>query len=184
MPQNPVTQDHEQKDTLAIDVIEPGHDPRGGASPLFKRTRLALLEREHGRCWLSGMTAEESGHPLEAHHHPVERCFTERWDWPRFAADCKAGEWGVHAQAFDWDGFFAGSTTIIANDTGKPYVKVRDPYLFVDNMLVNGRLLAKQFHTTPNEGIHNLDGPRFLAEKYLAEGFKFSSIEVIHHEQE
>jgi hypothetical protein len=184
MERTPVTQDHEQTDTLKIDVIEPGHDARGSASALFRRTRLELIEREGGRCWLSGMTAEESGHPLEAHHRPVERCFAERWDWPRFARDCKAGEWGRYAQAFDWDSFFFGAETIIAPDTAKPYVKVVDPYQFVDNMLVNGRVLAKQYHTTPDEGQHDLDEPRFLAQKYLAEGYKFSSIEVIHHAQE
>lgn len=180
----PVTEDHEQKDTLKIDVIEPGHDARGSASALFKRTRPQLFEREGNRCWLSGMTAEESGHPLEAHHHPVERCFAERWDWPRFSKDCEAGEWGPHAQAFNWPAFFVGAVTIIAPDTGKPFVKVADPYLFVDDMLANGRVLAKQFHTVPDEGIHDLDGPRYLAQKYLAEGYKFSDIEVIHHSQE
>jgi len=35
----PVTENHEQKDTLVVDINVPGHDPRLGASALFVRTR-------------------------------------------------------------------------------------------------------------------------------------------------
>ena len=75
--------------------------------------------------------------------------------------------WGPYAQAFDFDMFLA--TT--------PF----DPYVFVDDMRVNGRLLCKQFHTGPDEGIHALPYPIYLAQKYLVEGYKFSDIEVVHH---
>jgi hypothetical protein len=180
----PVTEDHEQRETLTVDVIVPGHDARGDATPLFRHTRLQLIEREGGRCWLSGLTAQEAGAPLEAHHYPVERCFAEKWDWPRFAKDCKAGHWGPYAQTFDWDNFFAGATSITAEDTGKPYLKVVDPYAFVDNMLVNGRLLTKANHIGKDEGVHCLPEPIYLARKYLTEGYKFSEIEIIHHSQE
>jgi hypothetical protein len=184
----PVTEDHEKKDTLTADYIVPGHDARGSASALFVRTRKLLIAREHGRCWLSGMTAEDSGHPLEAHHHPVERCFAEAWDWPRFAAACKAGMWGSYAQSFDWDSFFIGATVVDvqADDdvSTYSYTKVVDPYLFVDDMTVNGRLLAKQFHIGKDEGIHDLPMPVYLAQGWLVEGYKFSDIEIIHHEQE
>lgn len=182
-----VEQDHEQRETISVDVIVPGHPARGAATALFKRTRLQLIEREHGRCWISGETLESSGAPLEAHHHPVERCFAERWDWLRFSNDCKLGMWGPYAQAFDWSSFLAGSTVVpVAATDDTPaytYIRVADPYLFVDNMLVNGMLLAKKFHTGPDEGIHNLPGPIHLAQKYIAEGYRFSKTEVIHHDQ-
>lgn len=180
----PVTEDHEQAETLAVNVIVPGHDARGAATPLFHCTRLALIAREGGRCWISGMTAEQSGHPLEAHHYPIERCFAEAVDWPRFSKDCVAGKWGTHAQQFDWAGFFKGSQLITRPDTGKAFVKVIDPYLFVDDMTVNGRVLAKQFHVGKDEGVHMLPEPIFLAQKYLAEGYKLSEFEIVHHEQE
>jgi hypothetical protein len=188
----PVTQDHEQKETLTVDVIVPGHDARGAATPLFSRTRKLLIARDGARCWLSGMTAEESGAPLEAHHHPVERCFAEMWNWPRFAEACKAGVWGPHAAAFDWDAFFVGAVTVnVPADPADPadpvpaysFLKVADPYLFVDDMTVNGRLLAKQFHTGKDEGIHDLPLPIYLAQGWLVEGYKFSNVEIIHHEQ-
>jgi hypothetical protein len=177
----PVTDDHEQTETLSVDVIEPGHDARGAATPLFVRTRKQLIDREKGRCWLSGMTAEQSGAPLEAHHYPIERCFAERIDWPRFAKDCQAGVWGQYAKAFDWTTFFQGCQNIVAEDTGNPYCKVVDPYSFVDNMLVNGLLLARVHHIGKDSGIHDLPQPIWLAQKYLAEGYKFSPTEVIHH---
>jgi hypothetical protein len=176
-----VTEDHELKEKFVVDVNTPGHDARGSATPLFHRTRMDLIGREKGRCWISGLTAKELGAPLEAHHHPIERSFAERIDWSAFAKDCQAGMWGPYAKGFDWTGFFAGAVTIIAEDTGLPYLKIADPYLFVDNMLVNGMLLGKQFHTGPNEGTHYLPWPLMLAQKYLAEGFRFSSKEVIHH---
>jgi hypothetical protein len=177
----PVTEDHEQTETLKTDVIEPGHETRGAATPLFKRTRLALIQREQGKCWLSGLTAKELG-PLEAHHWPVERCWAERWDWPRFAKAAQSGKFGPGPQGFDWTDFFKGGVTITAPDTGKPFCKVRDPYLFVDNMLVNGRLLGKQFHVHVDAGAHNLTESQWLAQGFLAEGYKFSPTEVIHHD--
>lgn len=180
----PVTDDHELKETLVVDYNTPGHDARGPATPLFHSTRLQLIARERGRCWLSGMTAAEAGAPLEAHHYPVERSFAEGWDWPRFAKDCQSGRFGQYAQGFDWVAFFVGAQTVIREDTGKPYVKVADPYLFTDNMLVNGMLLAKQFHTGPDQGKHTVPDSIWLAQGYLAEGFKFSDIEIIHHSQE
>ena len=179
-----VTDDHEAKETLALDIYVPGHEARGSATPLFLRTRKELIARMRGRCWVSGMTAEESGHPLEAHHYPVERCFATAWDWPRFMKDCMAGHWGPYARAFDWATFFKGSTLVTREDTGKPYVQVVDPYLFVDDMTVNGRLLSKQYHIGKNEGVHGTTEPILFAAKYLAEGYKLTDFEIIHHEQE
>jgi len=185
-----VSDNHEQKETLSVDVIIPGHNPRGAATPLFIRTRKELLVREEAECWLSGMTADDARAPLEAHHYPVERCFAEAWDWVQFSKECIAGHWGPYAQAFDWAAFFVGATTVtVAADLSDPsspvpeysYLKVTDPYVFVDDMTVNGRLLAKQFHTGKDEGVHNLPEPVWLAQKYLVEGYKFSPSEIIRH---
>lgn len=166
-----VEQVHEQKETLSVDILIPGHAPRT-ESALFERTRKKLIAREGGRCWISGMTAEELGHPLEAHHHPIERCFAEIVDWPRFAEDCKAGKWGPYAQAFDWHEFFDGA------EHGKPL----DPYLFVDDMTVNGLLLGKDFHTKKDQGIHMTTYPDWIIQKYAVEGYQFTPGEKIHHE--
>lgn len=161
-----VTDIHEEKNTFAVDVNIPGHEERT-ATPLFDRTRALLIEREGARCALSGMTAEESGHPLEAHHHPIERSFANMIDWHLFADVCKRGRWGPHAAAFDWDHFLAQ----------QPF----DPMLFVDDMTVNGLLLAKQFHTGADQGIHCLPFPVWIAQAYGLEGYQFSKVEIIHH---
>ena len=55
-----VTETHEEKLTLAVDVLLPGHEARGSASALFTRTKKALAERDGNRCWISG-----HGHRLD-----------------------------------------------------------------------------------------------------------------------
>jgi hypothetical protein len=165
-----VTDTHEEKETLSVDVLLPGHEARGDASALFIRTKKALAERDGNRCWLSGETPEEAG-PLEAHHFPIERSTATGIDWALVQADCAAGEFGLTqtqrdaAKAFDWSKFDPA-----------------DPYSFVDNMLVNGVLLAKRFHTAKDSGIHTMPHPLWIFQRYAREGYQFSPTEVIHHE--
>jgi hypothetical protein len=153
-----VTKNHEQKETLAVDVIVPGHEPRT-ETPLFERTRKVLIESSGGRCWVCGGTHESSGHPLEAHHYPIERSMAEAIDF------------GPQSQLrrdfpqFDWDAFDANP----------------DPYLFVDDMTVNGLLLCKAHHTGADEGIHAMPHPLWVAQRYAREGYRFTPTEVIHH---
>lgn len=161
-----VTRTHEEKETLVVDVNLPGHEPRA-TTALFRHTKQKLIEREGGRCFICGGTAESTGHPLEAHHHPVERSLANMVDWPLFRSECEAGMWGAHAAAFDWSGFDPA-----------------DPYTFVDDMTVNGLLLCKEHHTGRDEGIHDMPYPLWIAQKYGREGYQFSVIEIIHHEQE
>lgn len=197
-----VTEVHEEKLTLAVDVNIPGHAARGSATPLFEHSRQALIEREGGKCWVTGLTAAQLGEPLEAHHFPIERCFAEGIDWQRFARDCRRGDWGPHAAAFDWDRFFLGAKVrkieapeqvIPASHYGPSftiparvvrYLIPVDPYLFVDDMRVNGRLMGKRYHTAKDQGVHTLPEPIWLAQKYMVEGYRFSAVEVIHHAQE
>ncbi|MGS1116037.1 HNH endonuclease [Castellaniella sp. UC4442_H9] len=155
-----VEQIHEERETLTVDVNIPGHDPRK-ATALFERTRRLLIAREGGRCWVCGRTAEESGHPLEAHHHPIERSFAEMIDWSPGSLIRR------DFPAFDWAHF-----------------DPTDPYSFVDDMTVNGRLLCKDHHIGRDEGIHALPYPIWLAQRYGKAGYKFSDIEIIHHDQE
>lgn len=155
---------HEEKETLSVDINIPGHDPRV-TTPLFSETRLKLLERDGEHCWVCGENHKSSGLPLEAHHYPIERCFTTGVDWAMFAEQAKAGKWGPNAQSFDWASFDPAN-----------------PHDFVDNMLHNGRLLCKKHHTAAGNGVHTLPMPIFDAQAYLKEGYTFSAAEVIHHE--
>lgn len=155
----PVTDTHEERETLSVDVLLPGHAARV-TTPLFTRTRHELLTREGARCYVCGCTADEVG-PLEAHHHPIERCFAEAIDWgpaSRVRRDFPAFDWA----AFDRAG--------------------QDPYLFVDDMRTNGLLLCKAHHTGKDEGIHDLPFPIWIAQRYGREGYRFSAAEVLHHE--
>ena len=159
-----VEQQHEEKETLTVEVEIPGHDPRV-TTELFRKSKLALIARDGARCYICGRTAEESGHPLEAHHYPVERSLATAWDWPRFIRDCKAGAWGPHAQAFDWDSF----------DPARPYS-------FVDDQTVNGMLLCKEDHTGADTGIHALPFPLWIWRKYAPEGYEIRPGEHLKHE--
>ncbi|KVN83485.1 hypothetical protein [Burkholderia ubonensis] len=185
-----VTQVHVQRETLEFEVNIPGHEARV-TTALFSHTRKLLIEREGGRCWVSGATAEESGHPLEAHHYPIERSLANMVDWKLFADDAKRGVWGPHAKAFDWDKFFEGAreeAVQIAADpeSGEPARTVRvlvpvDPYLFVDDMTVNGLLLSKPFHTGKGLGIHDVPYPVWAILRYTREGYQFNRVLRVHH---
>jgi hypothetical protein len=153
-----VTKIHEERESLAVDVNVPGHGPRV-STPLFIKTRKHLIEREGGRCWVCGRTAEEAGHPLEAHHYPIERSFAEMIDWSPGAQIRK------DFPTFGWGSF-----------------EESNPYTFVDDMNVNGRLLCKDHHIGKDEGVHALPEPVWLAQRYGKEGYQFSSVEIIHHE--
>ncbi|WP_322069983.1 hypothetical protein [Paraburkholderia bannensis] len=156
-----VEQIHTEKETLSVEVNIPGHEPRK-TTALFERSRKQLLERDGARCFVCNATAEESGHPLEAHHHPIERCFAEMIDWEHFKQDALAGFWGEHIRAFDWASFTHWEQ-------------------FVDDMTVNGLLLCKEHHTGKDAGIHALPFPIYIAQKYGRDGYQFSPVEVLHH---
>jgi hypothetical protein len=159
------TQDHDQAETLKVEVIIPGHEPRT-TTELFRRSRAQLLA-ECPWCAICGATAEESGHPLEAHHHPIERSLANMVDWGRFADDAKRGLWGDKAAAFDWSAFHPDQWET-----------------FVDDMTVNGLMLCKAHHTGGDEGIHALPFPLWIAQRYGREGYRFSAVEIIHHHDE
>lgn len=153
-----VTEIHEEKNTFHIDVFIPGHAPRV-TTPLFHKSRLHLIERERGRCHVCNRTAGETGHPLEAHHFPIERSFAEMIDWSpgsQIRRDFPSFGWGSFDEA--------------------------DPYTFVDDMNVNGLLLCKEHHIGKDAGIHALPHPVWVAQKYGKEGYQFSPTEIIHHD--
>jgi hypothetical protein len=88
-----MTKAHAERETLSVEVNIPAHADRK-TTALFRHTREQLIQRELGKCWICQRTAAEAGHPLEAHHHPIERCLAEMIDWPRFAAHAKRGTVG------------------------------------------------------------------------------------------
>lgn len=149
-----VTQIHEEKNTFQVDVNIPGHEPRV-TTPLFTKTRLHLIERDKC-CYVCG-SPHSKEHPLEAHHWPIERSFAEMIDWSegsQIRKDYPNFGWGSFDEA--------------------------NPYTFVDDMNVNGRLLCKSHHIGKDEGVHALPEPVWLAQRYGKEGYKFSEIEILH----
>lgn len=161
-----VTETHYLKDTFSVEVETPGHEKRGAASILFRKTKREIydlapvltLHPEPGRCFICNATEEELGEPLEAHHFGIEWSFGEGpIDWDRVKVDFPY---------FDWDKF-----------------DPTDPMSFVDDMTAQGLLLCKKHHTGRDEGIHNLPFSLWIAQRYLKDGYKFSDLEIIHHEE-
>lgn len=149
-----VSEVHEEKETLSVDVEIPGHAPRGAATPLFIRTKRILMERMDGRCFICNGTEAEVG-PLEAHHMGIERSFaTAPIEWEKVKADFPN---------FDWEHFDAA-----------------DPLSFVDDMSAQGLLLCAKHHRGKDEGIHTIPWPLFIVQRYLKDGYKFSDLETIH----
>ena len=184
-----VTAAHIERESLSVALHIAAHSVRGSATPLFSRSRLALIEREGGRCWVCGRTHEQSGHPLEAHHRPIERCFAEITNYKLVEADALAGHLGPYAAGFDWQTFWVGATEVTIGVPATPwraayqftYLRPVNPYLFVDDMRVNGRLLCKDHHTVKGRAYHTAPEPVILGEKYAIEGYDFSDVEVIGH---
>ncbi len=159
-----MTDAHTEVETLKVDVNIPGHADRV-TTPLFTHTRQQLLKRMPG-CYVCGSTAGSN----EAHHYPIERCLAEMIDWNLVAIDAASGNLGVTqaqreaAQKFNFDGI------------------EEDPYRFVDDMTVNGLTLCKTHHIGRDEGIHAMPHPLWIAQRYGKEGYKFSDVEIIHHQ--
>jgi hypothetical protein len=168
-----MTAAHVERETLQIDANIPAHDARV-TTPIFARTRALLIAREGGRCHICGQTAEETGHPLEAHHHPIERCFAAEIDFALVYAAVRSGNILVPERqlaamrAFDWTLLLAAPSRWVE---------------FVDDMTVNGLLICKDHHTAVDDGIHTIPAPIWYAQRFAKEGTKFNSREVIHHDQ-
>lgn len=167
-PQNQNSNVHEQRETLTIDIFIPNHEIRK-ESPVFNHTRDILLKATP-TCFICGRTGEQAGQPLEAHHSYIEWSYANAVDWAIVKDLCNKGEWGFtqrqrdEAKNFDWSKF-----------------EEANPYSFVDNMLVNGLILCKDHHTGKDEGIHMMDHPRWISQRFLKQGFDFSPTEVINH---
>lgn len=146
-PHADVRQPRAETGTQHVEVNIPGHEPRTTTAP-FPRARPSRIDRAGARCYVCGATADEAGHPLEAHHHPIECSLMNLIDWLRFAADARTGMWGKHAQAFDWDNFDPAH-----------------PETFVDDMAINGMLLCKQHRTGQDEGRHTRPFPLFIVQR-------------------
>lgn len=160
-----VTEIHDLKDTMHVEVETPGHAARGSSSSLFNRTKKALYlsvvppfipKAEAGRCFICCKSEEELGTPLEAHHFGVEFSFANApilWDLV-----------ALDFPNFDWTNFDR-----------------TNPMMFVDNMQAQGLLLCKRHHTGNDSGIHTMPFGLWLMQRYLADGYKFSETELIDH---
>lgn len=146
---------HEQKISFQVDVNLPDHAERTTTSK-FLHSKKELIKKVNGKCWICGRTEETSGHPMEAHHYPIERSLAEGVDWALVKTDFPE---------FDW----------------LTFNEKQDPYFFVDDMMVNGMLLCKNHHTALNMGIHTMPHPLWVIQRYLKAGYQYTGTESIIH---
>lgn len=160
----PDTAAHADKSTLTVVVNVPPHIERK-ASATFERTRPLLIARESDRCFICGRTSAEVGAGHEAHHCLMEWCLAYCSDWHIVKAICLDGEWGesnaqrLAAKSFDWSGWDLDSPTPHQIES------------FVDDMTVNGQLLCKEHHTGAGTGKHEMDHPRWVAQRFVKDGY-------------
>lgn len=150
-----MTDSHEEKETLQVDVFIEEHKDRT-STPLFEKTRKEFIEKTGGVCWICGINEKDNGEPLQVHHRHIERCFAEEEiDWDKVKED---------VPEFDWNSF-----------------DPKDPYSFVDNCHYNGRVLCRTHHTKKYSGAHTIPYSLWVMQRYLKDGTRFSPTEVIKH---
>jgi len=122
------------------------HAPRT-ETPIYARTHKQRVAVDN-RCWVCRRTAEESGHPRETHHHPIERSLAEMIDFELVQADCVAGEYGDAARQFDREDFWNDSTPRPMPSPGKTAPSSRSPsaYASVPRVPVAYRLFGDTTH--------------------------------------
>ena len=174
MQPSAVTQIHDEKETLLVDVNLPGHDERI-TTPLFTRTRSEMLEKIGHRCEISGCTEDEAG-PVEFHHFFVERCLATAVDPERLYC------WIVKLKERSEAALAWFDSQLKAGDSFEQIWA--DPYAFTDDMTVNGMGICKRLHTGKGEGIHYLPFPLWQLWVTGNQSFVFVGQDAVKDEQE
>ena len=155
----PVTDNHEEKGTLTVDVIIPGHDPRVD-TPEYRQSHIEAVKRDGG-CLVCG-----KADTLETHHVFVERCMTNLVD--RGSLETMLN-WIHNASAAA-----IAQLASLSSDA--------DMMQFVDST-ANLLTLCHDHHLGKDEGIHMMDFPRWAAQWYGVEGYQYTADETLHHER-
>ena len=82
--------EHEQRETLQIDIFYPDHPPRT-ESALFRKTKRSLIQHRNVPCFVCGATESR-----EVHHFHVEWADADGVDWDKMRQ--------LHP-GFDWEQF-------------------------------------------------------------------------------
>lgn len=159
-----VNEDHEEKETIVVDVNLPGHGARV-TTPLFSRSREEAIKEFGDRCFMCNRTSEEAGEPIEWHHVFVERCLAEAVDWYR-------------VREYIGKLFVLISRAKAFCDANSEIDDIMD---LVDDMRVNGMPLCKEHHTGASEGLHYLPAPLHQLFATGRDGFIFDHGKPIEH---
>lgn len=153
-----VTQIHQVNKTLKETYNVPGHAPRS-RSDVFTATRKQLVDISDTPCYICGVrqsTMKDANQNLygstqmEQHHCIVEYALANAVDWDILKQE--------HPDFPDWDK--------VDSTDAKTYK------YFVDSAY-NSKILCDVHHRGTNRGIHAIEYPVWLAQKYVQKTFNF-----------
>jgi hypothetical protein len=149
---NPANE-HEQKLTLSIDILDPDHGNRKaeGETDIYRASRHLLVDVQKQCCFICGTRQQ-----LETHHQFVE------WYQANGVDFSPGSELRQDHPDFDWEGFDKAGG---------------DPAFFVDSAY-NLLVLCKKHHTGKDHGIHMLPHGIWLYQKYKIASEVFSPDEL------
>jgi hypothetical protein len=148
MDDKSVDQIHEIKRTLYEDYFVPAHAPRT-ESDLYKLTHHDLVNVQDAPCYICGIRKSTGGN-METHHFHCEWSLSNSVDWSVMKA--------AHPDFDGWD-----------------KVKPEDPstfYNFVDSVY-NMLVLCDVHHRGKFHGIHAVEHPVWIAQKFMKSDFTF-----------
>lgn len=91
-----VENEHEQRETIEIDLFYPDHPPRT-ESALFRRTKHHLINVLDTPCWVCGTKKDR-----EVHHFHAEWADSEGIDWDKMRALHPNFPWSTFSEASDF----------------------------------------------------------------------------------
>lgn len=153
---------HEVKKTMVEDYFIPGHDPRTN-SDVYNKTHNDLVNIKDTPCWICGVKKSTipdiaqnlyGAKDMETHHFHLEWSLADAVDWNVLKA--------MHPDFPNWDKIDPNNS-----DTYKYFVD--DEY----NMYV----LCDVHHRGTYRGIHAIEFPVWIAQKYIRKDFKFINLE-------
>lgn len=149
---------HEVKKAMFEDYFVPGHEPRT-ASSLYTKTHDNMINNLDMPCFICGVSKSKindttvntcGATQLETHHFILEWSLANAANWDVLKQ--------MHSDFPDWDKIVPGDESTYFNFVDHPY-----------NMLI----LCDIHHRGKFHGIHAIEYPVWVAQKFMQSTFKF-----------
>lgn len=180
--------EHEQKETIRLDIFEPGHEKRT-ESAIFAATKKALKAAGVDYCAICNSRVE-----VEYHHRFAEWCYTNAIDWhlwrammldPTIQVPIRSYA-GMDGDTPKWEVIQVPASKTLAfrigyNVRGEGFDWAKfspdNPAEFVDSKY-NMEPICKLHHIRADHGIHLVPLPIWFAQGLVRPDFEFSPDEA------